>query len=431
MVMKHRLNTGRILIFLSFLFLVNIKLSSQTLQGNSHQIGLKLYNSGKYELAVEQFDKAIGQSSPNAELYFDRAMALIELERFDDALNDLKITMNLSRSHLSAYINIGYVYIRLEQYDDAILESNKALAIDRGCDKALYNRGLAYYLSENYVKASDDFKQLLDINPNLDRLPELIESCRVLMKPPKAWAVVVGIGQYRIREMTSLTSPAKNAGKFADFLLRNGVINFTDFEIPKLINDDAKRDDITKTMKDVFLSDSVGGNDIIFFYFSGHGDSRPEGLVVCPYDYEFRNNKFILEQEIYDIMNESNAKHKVCFIETCRTGHTRYSSGRENAPAPINDTRSKFGNGVAFFHSADINEYSEEYVEVGGIFSHYLFEGMNGKANSDDNKDFISTKELYDYVNEKVSEYTQGNQNPQINENYINIPLFRLKNNEK
>jgi len=422
MVMKYRLNTGRMLIFLSFLFLVNIKLSSQTLQGNSHQIGLKFYNSGKYELAVERFDKAIGQSSPNAELYFDRAMALIELERFDDALNDLKITINLSRNHLSAYINIGYVYIRLEQYQNAILELDKALAIDEKCDKALYNRGLAYYLFEEYIKAKDDFEELLSINSNFDRLYELIESCEALMKPPRAWAIAVGIGQYRLREMTELRSPARHAIEFAEFLRENGVVDYRATDIPILINDRAKRDDIKKVMTNVFLSDSVGGNDIIFFYFSGHGSIRDSSSIICPYDYEFENDKFITEREIYDIMNESKAKHKICFVETCRTEH-RYFSAYEN-PAIINEERKKHNGGIAYFYSSDTKEYSQEYDNIGGIFSYFLFKGVNGEANTDSDKKYISTEELYEYLYERVSEYTDEKQNPQINIGYPNIPLF-------
>ncbi|NNE28474.1 MAG: peptidase C14 caspase catalytic subunit p20, partial [Saprospiraceae bacterium] len=52
-----------------------------------------------------------------------------------------------------------------------------------------------------------------------------------------------------------------------------------------------------------------------------------------------------------------------------------------------------------------------------GIFSHFLMKGLKGEADSDKNK-IVTITELYDFVADKVSAYTNYSQNPTISGNF-------------
>jgi len=68
--------------------------------------------------------------------------------------------------------------------------------------------------------------------------------------------------------------------------------------------------------------------------------------------------------------------------------------------------------GAVFLLSSKPDEISQEKPTGGGWFTHYLIEGLKGEAGK--GKEFITTKDLYQYVAQAVSKQTYGKQNPLI-----------------
>ena len=150
---------------------------------------------------------------------------------------------------------------------------------------------------------------------------------------------------------------------------------------------------------------------MVIFYFSGHG---LEGAFL-PVDYDGFNNK-LLHTEIKGIMNESQAKHKLCIADACHSGTLLAMKGATMATtlqkyySAFQETKG----GLALLMSSKAEEYSlEDQGLRSGIFSHYLIRGLKGEADSDGNK-IITIRELYDYIYKSVRSYTSAAQTPTL-----------------
>lgn len=57
---------------------------------NNFEQGYKEYNNGNYQLAKQLFSEAIKENPNNAELYYNRALAELKLNQYDEAQKDFK-----------------------------------------------------------------------------------------------------------------------------------------------------------------------------------------------------------------------------------------------------------------------------------------------------------------------------------------------------
>jgi len=143
-----------------------------------------------------------------------------------------------------------------------------------------------------------------------------------------------------------------------------------DEQIRVLIDDDANRANIIRTMRQVFLQ--ADENDVVILYYSGHG--LPGSFL--PVDFDGFNNK-LQHQDIKDVFGETKAKHKLVLADACKG-----------------------------------DEYSLEDKGLRqGIFSHYLIRGLKGEADKNKNK-IVTVTELFDFVHSKVRVYTGNAQTP-------------------
>ncbi len=66
------------------------------------------------------------------------------MERFEDAAEQARITIQYFPQHVMAYNNLGYALTRMGKYDEAIVALKKALEIDPTLEKARVNLALVY-----------------------------------------------------------------------------------------------------------------------------------------------------------------------------------------------------------------------------------------------------------------------------------------------
>ncbi|MEL7021871.1 MAG: caspase family protein, partial [Bacteroidota bacterium] len=141
----------------------------------------------------------------------------------------------------------------------------------------------------------------------LDSDEEAIESPRVeqdIDQAIKIWAVVVGVGRYA--HMPALKFTDDDAYQIYAFLKSPEGGALPDQQLKVLVDEDATRKNILQTTREVMLK--ADENDVVMFYFSGHG---LEGSFL-PVDYDGFGNR-VLHTEIRDLLQQSNAKHKIVF----------------------------------------------------------------------------------------------------------------------
>ena len=229
---------------------------------------------------------------------------------------------------------------------------------------------------------------------------------------PKVWAIVVGVAAYD--HMPALRYTDDDAYRFYAFLKSPEGGALPDNQVRVLIDEEATRENVLGTMKEVF--NMVGVNDLVLFYFSGHGLNGS----FLPIDFDGFNNK-ISHEEVAAAFNKCRAKYKLCLADACHSGSIlAMRSGEPADPVLIQyyQMLAKSVSGTALIMSSKADETSLESSGLRqGVFSHFLIRGLKGEA--DKNKDkIVSVQELYDFIAESVRAYTGNRQSPVIKGTY-------------
>lgn len=171
-----------------------------------------------------------------------------------------------------------------------------------------------------------------------------------------------------------------------------------------LINENATKENIIVEAKSLFQK--AGKQDVIIFFFSGHGSTG----CFCAYDGNLKYS------ELRSIFASCKATSKIIFADACLSGGMRQGghTGRHN-----------FGSDVMLFLSSRDDEYSMERKDMkNGFFTACLVRCLKGGA--DGNKDkIITAKELYIGVSKGVIKLSNDKQHPVMWGNFDdNMPII-------
>jgi tetratricopeptide (TPR) repeat protein len=122
--------------------------------------GNELSQQGKFEEAVNAYQKSIEQNPLSPVAHYNLGIAHKNLQAFDKAIAAFKKTLELEPFHLDARLSLGNVYNHQNQWEDAIAQLNIVVHRDRNNAEAHGNLGWAYY---NFKKGPP-FKYLVIIN---------------------------------------------------------------------------------------------------------------------------------------------------------------------------------------------------------------------------------------------------------------------------
>ncbi len=274
---------------------------------------------------------------------------------------------------------------------------------------APHGEGIMYYANQRVVGAIWEYgNPIQELEASNDMIAK--EKVKVVRDDDvKIWAVVVGVARYV--HMPVLKYTDDDAYHIYAFLKSPEGGALPDEQIRVLIDDDANRANIIRTMRQVFLQ--ADENDVVILYYSGHG--LPGSFL--PVDFDGFNNK-LQHQDIKDVFGETKAKHKLVLADACHSG-SLLSMRAASSNAAVHTTLKKYYDafenskgGTALLLSSKGDEYSLEDKGLRqGIFSHYLIRGLKGEADKNKNK-IVTVTELFDFVHSKVRVYTGNAQTP-------------------
>ena len=224
------------------------------------------------------------------------------------------------------------------------------------------------------------------------------------------YALIIGISSYN--HMPSLKYTDDDAYRLYAFLKSPEGGAVKEGNISLLIDEVATKENIRTSMKNLF--NKADKDDVVIMYYSGHG---LQGRFL-PIDFDGYNNS-LSHREVYDLLDRSEAKHRLVIADACYSGslsasRAPYSSSLKDFYTKINNT----DGGTAILTSSKAEEQSLEYAGLRqGVFSHFLLKGLHGWA--DGNTDgIVSIAELFGYIQENVKTYTGNRQSPSISGNY-------------
>lgn len=208
----------------------------------------------------------------------------------------------------------------------------------------------------------------------------------------KVYLVSVGVGDYSSypAKLNNLSLTVNDARTMAEIYSANTSVDYA-----LLINEKATKARIIKAIGKLF--NKAGINDIVVFFFSGHG--YPGGL--CAYDGN------ITYKAIREAMAKSKSKNKMMFIDSCNSGSMRVGDNQSQGAV----TAAKKANVMLFLSSRNTENSLENPRMSNGHFTTYLSKGLTGSADADRNRT-ITAKELFNYVHSGVVEISHDMQHP-------------------
>ncbi|MEH2268802.1 MAG: GUN4 domain-containing protein [Nostoc sp.] len=212
---------------------------------------------------------------------------------------------------------------------------------------------------------------------------------------PKKVALLVGISSYHQQGLSALPSATKDARAIKQVLQHPDKGGFAETDIILLANPTEEK------MKDAIynLFANRNPNDLVLFYFSGHGFKDEKGnLFIAIPTTKTDQNKTVLTHTaigasfVHEKMTASLCKKQIVILDCCFSG--AFTKGLA------------LGNkSWAVLSSSDDIEYSyaPEASEL-SIYTRYLVEGINTGVGDLNNDGKISIDELHKYTKNKVEE---------------------------
>lgn len=115
--------------------------------------GMVSYGQGKYEAAVQAYDKAIGLNPQDAEAWNNKGTALGMQGRYNEALNAFEQAVTINSSYAEAWYNMGMIYYLQGEYYPAIRAYNEATRSNPQYQKAweAKNDAISIVGMQNYL----------------------------------------------------------------------------------------------------------------------------------------------------------------------------------------------------------------------------------------------------------------------------------------
>ena len=229
----------------------------------------------------------------------------------------------------------------------------------------------------------------------------------------KRWALLVGVADYPSTqgyEIQPLKATVKDVNALAAFLKDPQRGGFDADYVFTLTDKEATRRQILLTFSDI--AKRAAPEDMVLFYFSGHGyrPSNGDTTYLIPYDFDLRgvDVSCINFDDLARQIRKMAARKVIVIIDACHAGGVKpvgaRASGNTGLVQRYLDAFEQ-SEGRALLLSSDQSEVSWE-TEDNGVFTHFLLEGLGGKA--DTNGDGIITfTETALFVEEAVPAYTR------------------------
>jgi serine/threonine protein kinase/tetratricopeptide (TPR) repeat protein len=141
---------------------------------NAHVCLGGVYNfTGEYEMAVEEFQKALGVDSTNDDAYRGLASAEENLGHLAEAEQTYQKAIQLRPQYWAGYAWLGGYYFHHARYDDAARMYTEWIALAPDSFQGYNNLGAVYLLQGRYGEAIPQLRRSAEINPSLDAYSNL------------------------------------------------------------------------------------------------------------------------------------------------------------------------------------------------------------------------------------------------------------------
>lgn len=233
-------------------------------------------------------------------------------------------------------------------------------------------------------------------------------SLKPSLLPPGAhntYALVIGISDYENKGIPALKFAHRDAIEFAKYLQSKAGGSVAPENIKLLTNEQATLAAIDMAMN--WLEDNAEKNDLVYFYFAGHGDKETDKIVNRGYllsynspPNNYRDNALEIDalNEMANTLSVKSGAKVILITDACHSGDLAGKSIRGSYLVAEQLRIARASETRITSCAADQLSFEDERWGGGrGVFSYYLVNGLKGMAVSD-NTSVITLKDIRQYM---------------------------------
>ncbi len=231
----------------------------------------------------------------------------------------------------------------------------------------------------------------------------------------KRYALVIGVDEYRDKQINPLYGAAKDARTLAEALVK--YAGFPADQVTLLATGEPEEREPSRAnilQRLINLNGLVPRDGLLLVSFAGHGMQRGERAFLLPWDVRVGSlslleNTSISVSQMKDLIRQTGAKQVLVILDACRND----PGGRADGVNPMSrayrfdfDTRNREVEAFATIYATEVGERAYEYTEKNqGYFTWFLVEGLKGEAANERGE--VTLAGLVRYLQEKVPRRVQ------------------------
>lgn len=225
------------------------------------------------------------------------------------------------------------------------------------------------------------------------------------------WAVIIGVSNYLYQD--TLNYADDNAVSLYQQLAP--VIGPDHIDL--LTNGEANKAAIQSSIQD-WLAPREDSNDVVLFYFAGHGSEYSGDYDICPYDGNpYLVSSFIWDGELNSWLSSLDSNNIVVILDSCESGG--FITGLSSSSQVV----------MASSAASESSWYASSLQH--GVFTYYLLQAIDNATVADTNADYVlTTGEIFNYASPRTTQYLMQNgyiQHPVNYDSYLGgLPLFMI-----
>lgn len=219
----------------------------------------------------------------------------------------------------------------------------------------------------------------------------------------KTYTLFVGVNSYIDSQITDLHVCVNDVTSVSDiFQCKSAEVTLHSDNTSELL---PTRNNILASL--LKISRLANKDDLVLFYFSGHGIAEGGQSYLLPQDVVLPILKYtaLSLREVREVMENSHARAKVIIIDACHSGAIIGKSVNAMTPE-FQKHVFEDAEGFVILASCKQGEKSWEWPqESKSVFTYYLLEALSGKADVHQ-KGFITTLDASYYVLDQVKKWS-------------------------
>jgi tetratricopeptide (TPR) repeat protein len=132
--------------------------------------GVLLYESGKWEAALDIFDRCLQQSPQDELLLFKNGYTLACLGRYEEAIASFKRSIAIKPDDENAWYILGFILYVLGRYEEAVASFEQSTSINTDDDKVWNNLGSALDKLGRFNEAVSSYDKAIELNTDDDKV---------------------------------------------------------------------------------------------------------------------------------------------------------------------------------------------------------------------------------------------------------------------